>query len=61
MRGMVALEGVEVDPDREAHWAAEIRRRVDAYERGEVKALSGDQVLRELGAVARAEKPRGSE
>lgn len=54
---LASLEGAEVDPDREALWAAEIRCRVDAYERGEVKTLSGDQVLGELGAVARGEKP----
>jgi hypothetical protein len=50
----------EALPDREALWVAEIQRRVGAYERGEVKALPADQVLAELRALARGEKPRGS-
>ena len=32
----------------DAAWAEEIQRRIAEYERGEVKAIPGDQVLREL-------------
>jgi putative addiction module component (TIGR02574 family) len=34
----------------DAAWAEEIDRRIAEYERGEVKAIPGDQVLRELRA-----------
>ena len=34
----------------DAAWAEEIERRIAEYERGEVKAIPGDQVLRELRA-----------
>ena len=34
----------------DAPWAEEIERRIAEYERGEVKAIPGDQVLRELRA-----------
>jgi putative addiction module component (TIGR02574 family) len=29
-------------------WAAEIRRRIDAYKRGEVKTIPADEVMRSL-------------
>jgi putative addiction module component (TIGR02574 family) len=34
--------------DVDAAWKAEIKRRVEAFERGEVTWYSGDEVLREL-------------
>jgi putative addiction module component (TIGR02574 family) len=52
---LASLEDQKVDPDREALWAAEIRRRLDAYERGEVTALSADDMLARLGAVVSGE------
>jgi putative addiction module component (TIGR02574 family) len=52
---LASLEGTQVDSDREAEWANEIRRRLDAYERGEVTAIPADQVLSRLDAVARGE------
>jgi putative addiction module component (TIGR02574 family) len=37
----------------EAAWADEIERRLDAYDRGEVHAIDGEQVLEEARRIAR--------
>jgi len=36
----------EVDLEIEHAWRQEIRRRIDAYDRGEVKAIPADEVRR---------------
>jgi putative addiction module component (TIGR02574 family) len=44
------LHGIQADAvdDVQASWKAEIKRRVEAFERGELGLHSGDQVLRSL-------------
>ncbi|MDJ0838518.1 MAG: addiction module protein [Acidobacteriota bacterium] len=37
-----------LDPEIEAAWAAEARDRFEAYERGEIKAVPGQQVFERL-------------
>lgn len=37
----------------EAAWAAEVDRRLDAYDRGEVHAIDGEEVLEEARRIAR--------
>ncbi len=41
------LESMGQDPEREAAWAAEIRRRVREVENGEVELIDHDVVMRE--------------
>lgn len=38
----------ETDADADAMWAAEIQRRLDAIDRGEVRLVPWDDVMREL-------------
>jgi putative addiction module component (TIGR02574 family) len=38
----------ETDGDADAAWAAEIQRRVDAIDRGEVRLIPWDSVMQEL-------------
>jgi putative addiction module component (TIGR02574 family) len=45
---LASLEGETVDADREAAWADEIRRRLDAWQRGEVTAIPADDFLARL-------------
>ncbi|WP_292451324.1 addiction module protein [Methylibium sp.] len=40
---------VESDPDVDAAWNAEIERRVDAIESGEMRAIPWDEVKKDLG------------
>jgi putative addiction module component (TIGR02574 family) len=42
---LASLDGDPVDSDREAMWADEIRRRLDAWERGEVTSIPADDFL----------------
>ena len=37
----------------EAAWDEEVERRLDAYDRGEVHAIDGEQVLEEARRIAR--------
>lgn len=39
----------ETDVDADAAWAEEIRRRIDAIDRGEVQLIPWDDVMREMG------------
>jgi putative addiction module component (TIGR02574 family) len=39
----------ESDVDANAAWAEEIRRRIDAIDRGEVQLIPWDDVMREMG------------
>jgi len=48
---LASLDGESVDEGREAAWAEEIRARLDAWQRGEVAAVSGDDFLARLGEV----------
>ena len=41
------------DPDIDAAWDAEIARRIAQLDRGEVKALDGEEVLAEARRLAR--------
>ncbi|MBA3624520.1 MAG: addiction module protein [Methylibium sp.] len=40
---------VESDPDVDAAWNAEIERRVDAIESGEMRTIPWDEVKKDLG------------
>ena len=48
------LESMYEEPaaDIDAAWDAEIKRRVEAYERGEVKTFSADEVFAEARRIA---------
>jgi putative addiction module component (TIGR02574 family) len=48
---LASLDDSEVEPDREAAWNAEIRNRIDAYERGEVTAVPADEALAQIRAI----------
>ena len=37
----------------EAAWAREVERRLDAFDRGEVRAIDGEEVLAEARRIAR--------
>jgi len=47
-----SLDDSAPDSDRDVAWAAEIRRRIDAYEAGEVTAVPADRLLADLEAIA---------
>lgn len=38
----------EIDADADEMWAAEIQRRMEAIDRGEVRLIPWDEVMREL-------------
>ena len=38
----------QVDPDIEKAWAKEARRRLDEFEEGKIKAISGEQFDKEV-------------
>ena len=45
------LESLELPDERNRRlWAEEVERRVDAYERGELKAVPGEEVFARLRA-----------
>jgi putative addiction module component (TIGR02574 family) len=48
------LDTLQEEPaaDVEAAWAEEIRRRVEAYERGEVETYSAEEVFAEARRIA---------
>lgn len=48
---LASLEDSELEPEREAAWSAEIRNRIDSYERGDVSPLPAKQALAEIRAV----------
>lgn len=48
---LASLEDSELEPEREAAWSAEIRNRIDSYERGDVSPLPAEQALAEIRAV----------
>jgi putative addiction module component (TIGR02574 family) len=48
---LASLDDSEVEPDREAAWNAEIRNRIEAYERGEVTAVPADEALAQVRAI----------
>lgn len=43
-----AANGVFTTPELAAKWSAEIDRRIEAYQRGEMKAQDSDTVMQEL-------------
>lgn len=45
---LASLEGESVDTDREAAWADEIQRRLDAWQRGDVTSIPADDFLARL-------------
>ena len=47
------LDGLPSDPDHEAKWAAEIDRRMQQIEKGDVEWVPGSQVRAMLDAVIR--------
>jgi putative addiction module component (TIGR02574 family) len=47
-----SLDDAQPDADRDVAWAVEIRRRLAAYDAGELRAVRGDDVLRDLKAIA---------
>ena len=47
--------GETVDEGREAAWAEEIRSRLDAWQRGDVTAVSGDDFLARLDEIVSGE------
>jgi len=47
-----SLDDSAPDSDRDVAWAAEIRRRIDAYDAGQVTAVPADQLLADLKAIA---------
>jgi putative addiction module component (TIGR02574 family) len=52
-----SLDDSTVDEDRDVEWALEIRRRLDDYDAGLVRARPADEVLAELKATASARRP----
>jgi putative addiction module component (TIGR02574 family) len=52
-----SLEESTVEEDRDLEWALEIRRRLDAYDAGLVRARPADEVLAELKATVSARRP----
>ena len=48
---LASLDGSELEPDREEAWSIEIRNRIDAYERGDVRALPAEDALAQIRAV----------
>ena len=48
---LASLEDSEIESDREAAWAVELRARIEAYERGEVTALPADEALAQVRAA----------
>ena len=52
-----SLDESTVDDDRDVEWALEIRRRLDAYDAGLVRARPADEVLAELKATVSARRP----
>jgi putative addiction module component (TIGR02574 family) len=57
---LYSLDDSPADADRDVAWAAEIRRRLDVYDAGEAHAAPGDDVLRDLKAIAGADRNRGT-
>ena len=47
-----SLDDSTPDPDRDVAWAAEIRRRLDAYDAGQLKTVPADQVVADIKAIA---------
>ena len=52
-----SLEDSTVDEDRDVEWALEIRRRINDYDAGLVRARPAEEVLAELKATASARRP----
>jgi putative addiction module component (TIGR02574 family) len=52
-----SLHADETNEDREAAWEAEIKRRLDAYDRGDVTAVPGAEAFATLRARARGSVP----
>jgi hypothetical protein len=48
---LASRDDSELEPGREAAWAAEIRDRIGAYEHGDVTALPAEQALAQIHAV----------
>lgn len=48
---LASLEDSEIESDREAAWALELRARIEAYERGEVTAVPVDEALVQVRAA----------
>ena len=47
-----SLDDSTPDSDRDMAWAAEIRKRIDAYDAGQVTSVPADQVLEDIKAIA---------
>ncbi len=47
-----SLDEAAPDSDRDVAWAAEIRRRIHAYNAGELAAIPADMLLADLKAIA---------
>lgn len=47
-----SLDGFDVEAGREAAWADEIQRRLEAWERGDVKTVSHSDFVATLSKIA---------
>ena len=52
-----SLDESEVEADREVEWALEIRRRLDEYDAGLVRAIPAEEFLARLKATVSAGRP----
>jgi len=48
---LASLEDSEIESEREAAWALELRARIEAYERGEVTAVPVDDAVAQIRAA----------
>ncbi|HKO90032.1 MAG TPA: addiction module protein [Polyangiaceae bacterium] len=48
---LASLEDSEIESDREAAWAVELRARIEAYERDEVTAVPVEDALAQIRAA----------
>ncbi len=49
---LYSLDDSPPDSDRDVAWASEIRRRLDAYDAGDAHTVPGEELLRDLKAIA---------
>ncbi|GMV19422.1 MAG: addiction module protein [Polyangiaceae bacterium] len=55
-----SLDDAPPDTDRDVAWAIEIRRRLAAYDAGELHSVPGDDLLRDLRTIASGGGTRGT-
>jgi putative addiction module component (TIGR02574 family) len=47
-----SLDESQPDADRDVAWAVEIQRRIQTYDAGKARVVSGDELLDDLKAIA---------